>query len=58
MDHLNDRLENLRFQIEKLKLTFSQLNTDNEALKSENKESFEKIKELYLNKVNELIKIE
>jgi regulator of replication initiation timing len=43
MDHLNDRLENLRFQIEKLKLTFSQLNTDNEALQSENKELRERI---------------
>ena len=38
MDHLSERLENLRSQVQKLSVTFNQLNTKNEALEIENQE--------------------
>ncbi|MDG1849022.1 MAG: hypothetical protein P8I82_00820 [Flavobacteriales bacterium] len=43
MDHLSDRLEKLRHQVQKLNLAFSHLETQNEVLETENKELREKL---------------
>jgi len=43
MDHLSERLENIRSQVQKLSVTFNQLNTKNEALEIENQELREKL---------------
>jgi len=43
MDHLSERLENLRSQVQKLSVAFNQLNTKNEALEIENQELREKL---------------
>jgi len=43
MDHLSERLENLRSQVQKLNVTFNQLNTKNEDLELENQELREKL---------------
>jgi predicted nucleic acid-binding Zn-ribbon protein len=43
MDHLSERLENLRSQVQKLSVAFNQLNTKSEVLETENKELREKL---------------
>ncbi len=43
MDHLSERLENLRSQVQKLGVAFKQLNTKNEDFEKENKELREKL---------------
>ena len=43
MDHLSDKLEKLRHQVQKLNIAFNQLESQNEALKKENKELQEKL---------------
>ena len=43
MDHLSDRLEKLRHQVQKLNLAFSHLETQNEVLETENKELRKKL---------------
>ena len=43
MDHLSERLENLRSQVQKLSVAFNQLNTKSEVLETENKELRKKL---------------
>ena len=43
MDHLSERLENLRSQVQKLGVAFKQLNTKNEDFEKENKQLREKL---------------
>ena len=43
MDHLSERLEKLRHQVQKLNLAFSHLGTQNEALSRENQELREQL---------------
>lgn len=43
MNHLSDKLEKLRHQVQKLNLAFNNLDTQNQALKTENDELREKL---------------